>query len=112
MNTWCAAHTGPCTWPTSPAAHRKSRPPPRHDRSCAYFCTGMSSFGVIGLLFMYTILTSGGEWYLGVSEEDAPAAASACLVAAGIYLVYLIYCGLKIGKASAPSSAAKLQEEE
>ena len=71
---------------------------------CAYFCTGMSVFGVVGLLFMYGILQSGGEWYLGVSEEDAPAAASACLVAAGIYLLYLIYCGLKLGKTSASSS--------
>ena len=68
---------------------------------CAYFCTGMSVFGVAGLLFMYGILQSGGEWFLGVSEDDAPAAAQACLVAAGIYLTYLIYCGLKLGKASA-----------
>ena len=41
---------------------------------------------------MYTVLNSGGE-YLGVSK-DAPAA-SACLVAAGIYGMYLVYCGLK-----------------
>lgn len=51
---------------------------------------------------MYTVLNSGGEWYLGVSKEDAPAAASACLLAAGIYGMYLVYCGLKLGKASAP----------
>ena len=50
-------------------------------------------------LFMYTILNSGGEWYLGVSKEDAPAAASACLIAAGVYGLYLVYCGLKLGKA-------------
>lgn len=50
-------------------------------------------------LFMYTILNSGGEWYLGVSKEDAPAAASACLISAGIYGLYLVYCGLKLGKA-------------
>lgn len=68
---------------------------------CAYFCTGMSIMGVGGLLFMYGILQSGGEWYLGVSAEDAPAAASACLVAAGIYFIYLVYCGLKLTKASA-----------
>ena len=49
---------------------------------------------------MYTILSSGGEWYLGVGKEDAPAAASACLVAAGVYAIYLVYCGLKLGKAS------------
>ena len=80
---------------------------------CAYFCTGMSVFGVAGLLFMYGILQSGGEWYLGVSEEDAPAAASACLVAAGIYLLYLIYCGLKLGKTSASSSGKeKLTDDD
>jgi hypothetical protein len=50
-------------------------------------------------LFMYTILNSGGEWYLGVSKEDAPAAAHACLIAAGVYGLYLVYCGLKLGKA-------------
>ena len=82
------------------------------DTCCAYFCTGMSIFGVAGLLFMYGILTSGGEWYLGVSEEDAPAAASACLVAAGIYLVYLIYCGLKLGKSSASGGKEKVQDME
>ena len=40
---------------------------------CAYFCTGMSIFGVAGLLFMYGILTSGGEWFLNpraVNEAD------------------------------------------
>ena len=71
------------------------------DLCCAYFCTGLSIFGVAGLLFMYTILTNGGEWYLGVTEKEAPAAASACLIAAGIYLVYLLYCGMKLTKSSA-----------
>ena len=78
---------------------------------CAYFCTGMSIFGVAGLLFMYGILTSGGEWFLGVSKEDAPTAASACLVAAGIYLVYLVYCGLKIGKQGAPGKEKRADDE-
>ena len=73
---------------------------------CAYFCTGMSVFGVVGLMFMYGVLSSGGEWYLGVSPEEAPAAANACLVAAGIYMVYLIYCGTKLGKASASPDKA------
>ena len=40
------------------------------DTCCAYFCTGLSIFGLGGLLFMFTILQSGGEWYLGVSKED------------------------------------------
>jgi hypothetical protein len=56
--------------------------------------------GVVGLLFMWMIFKSGGEWYLGVSAEEAPAAASACLIAAGIYVVYLLYCGLKLTKAT------------
>ena len=113
MNTWCAlAHPLPRTPPLSPTAHRKSRPPLRHNRSCAYFCTGMSTFGVCALLFMYGILTSGGEWFLGVPEEDAPAAANACLVAALIYFLYLVYCGLKIGKTSAPTGSKPLDEED
>ena len=70
---------------------------------CAYFCTGMSIFGVGGLMFMYGILVSGGEWYLGVSAEEALAAANACLVASAIYAIYLIYCELKLGKTSASS---------
>ena len=82
------------------------------DTCCAYFCTGMSVFGLAGLLFMYGILKSGGEWYLGVSEEDTPAAASACLVAAGIYLLYLMYCGSKLMKASATGGKEKVQDME
>lgn len=80
------------------------------DVCCAYFCTGLSVFGVIALLFLYGVLTSGGEWYLGVSHEDAPAAASACMVAAGIYGLYLIYCGMKLMK-PAPTST-KIKEDE
>lgn len=115
------------------------------DVCCAYFCTGMSIFGVIGLvstapspfqrgthsttpemlrppsrahglrvpsaqLFMYGVLTSGGEWFLGVPEADAPAAASGCLVAAGIYGLYLVYCGMKLSKPAADSK--KLQDED
>ena len=79
---------------------------------CAYFCTGMSIFGVIGLTFMFLILKSGGEWYLGVSEHDADAAASACLVAALIYLIYLIYCGTKLSKATATAGREKLQDDD
>ena len=75
------------------------------DTCCAYFCTGLSIFGLGGLLFMFTILQSGGEWYLGVSKEEAPAAANACLVASAIYAIYLVYCGLKLKAAdSAPKT--------
>jgi hypothetical protein len=59
---------------------------------------------------MYGVLSAGGEWFLGVSKEDAPAAASACLVAAGIYGLYLAYCGLKLMKPA--STKQKLQEED
>ena len=79
---------------------------------CAYFCPGMSVMGVLGLTFMWAILSNGGEWYLGVSEEDAPTAASACLVAAGIYAVYLFYCGSKIGRLSAEGPAKVADDDE
>lgn len=62
-------------------------------------------------LFMYGILTSGGEWFLGVSKEDAPAAASACLVASGVYGLYLVFCGLKLMKPPVDNSK-KLHDEE
>lgn len=67
---------------------------------------------VYAQLFLYSIFKMGGEWYLGVSEEDAPAAASACLVAAIIYAIYLVYCGLKLSKASAESEGAKKLEDD
>lgn len=60
----------------------------------------MSIFGIFGMALMYLILQSGGEWYLGVGPDEAPAAANACLIAAIIYVIYLVYCGLKLGKAS------------
>ena len=62
-------------------------------------------------LLMYAILTSGGEWYLGVSEEDAASASSACLVAAVIYGVYLVWCGMKLTSASA-SPKGKQSEDD
>lgn len=62
---------------------------------------------------MGTLLTSGGEWYLGVTEEGAPAAASACYLGACIYGVYLLFCGLKLKKSMAvKDSAQPLDEEE
>ena len=79
---------------------------------CAYFCTGLSVFGLGGLLFMYAVLTNGGEWYLGISEHEAPAAASACLVAAAVYGVYLIYCGSKLSALVAAPKAKVGDEEE
>lgn len=81
------------------------------DVCCAYFCTGLSIFGVLGLLFMYGVLSNGGQWYLGVSDADAGAAADACLVAAGIYLIYLTWCGWKLTKNS-PTASKKLSDED
>ena len=66
---------------------------------------------VCAQLFMYGILTSGGEWFLGIPPHEAPAAASACLVAAGIYGLYLVYCGSKLMKPSEDSSK-KLQDDD
>ena len=83
--------TGACRCHPPPA---DSSPPPRF----------------LWQLFLYGVLTSGGEWYLGVSHEDAPAVASACMVAAGIYGLYLIYCGMKLMK-PAPTST-KIKEDE
>ena len=82
------------------------------DKQRQLFCiTGFFGiFGVLGLLFMYGILSSGGEWFLGVSKEDAPAAASACLVAAGVYGIYLVFCGMKLMK-PAPTKT-KISDEE
>ena len=42
------------------------------------------------------ILSSGNNWFLGVSDEGASAAATACYLSAGIYLLYLIFCGMKV----------------
>ena len=61
---------------------------------------------------MYGILVSGGEWFLGVPEESAPAAAPACLVAAGIYGSYLVFCMLRMAKSGASGARQKLDEEE
>lgn len=61
---------------------------------------------------MYGVLTSGGEWFLGVSEEQAPAAATACLVAAGIYGAYLIFCVLRMGKSAATGERQKLHDDD
>ena len=80
---------------------------------CMYFCTGISAFGIIALLFMYGVLSSGGEWFLGVGEEDAPAAASACLIAAGIYLAYFVFCMGRMMKGNAsPTKRERLVDDD
>ena len=50
---------------------------------------------------MGVILSSGGQWYLGVGDEDAAAAAGACYVAAAIYGGYVLCCGYRMTKLSA-----------
>merc|ERR1712046_490939 len=68
---------------------------------CIYFCTGLSVFGVVALIFMGVVLGNGGNWYLGVPDDGAAAAASACFVAAAIYGFYVLCCGFlmtKLGK--------------
>ena len=50
-------------------------------------------------IFMGIVLSLGGEWYLGVSKENAAASASACFAAAFLYLLYLVGCGLRVMKA-------------
>ena len=60
---------------------------------------------------MYGILTSGGEWFLGVSKENAPAAASACLIASGVYGLYLVFCGMKLMK-PAEDDSKKSQDDD
>ncbi|EOD04583.1 hypothetical protein EMIHUDRAFT_441848 [Emiliania huxleyi CCMP1516] len=66
------------------------------EECCAYFCTGLSVFGVLGLFFMGYTLKSGNHWFLGVSKEGADASAMACFYAGVIYAVYLFYCGAKV----------------
>ena len=61
---------------------------------------------------MGVVLSMGGEWYLGVSEEHAGAASSACYIAACIYGVYLVTCGLRISKAHAKRNERELLVDE
>ena len=55
--------------------------------------------------FMGLVLQMGGEWYLGVSEEDAASSAMACYLAGIVYILYLFGCGMRINKASAKQEA-------
>ncbi|KAL1498444.1 hypothetical protein AB1Y20_013769 [Prymnesium parvum] len=65
---------------------------------CAYCCTGLSLFGVVGLVSFGLVLQAGGNWYLGVSEENAKGAAQGCFVGAGIYAAYIVLCGYRVCK--------------
>ena len=80
------------------------------DDCCPYFCTGLSIFGVAGLLFITAILKSGGAWFLGLAEHDAEAAASATLAAACIYMVFLVWCGMKLKGGGAKKEVETAEE--
>lgn len=61
---------------------------------------------------MGIVLSTGGEWYLGVGTENASASASACFASAFLYLLYLIGCGLRVMKAMSPGKGdAELLED-
>jgi len=50
---------------------------------------------------MGIVLNSGGQWYMGVADEDAAAAAASCYIAAVVYGLYVALCGCRIMKANA-----------
>ena len=62
---------------------------------------------------MGVILNSGGAWYLGVKEEDAGTAAASCYLAAAVYGIYMVMCGLRIVKANSKARGrAQINDEE
>jgi len=63
---------------------------------CAYCCTGLSAFGIVGLISFGYILQHGGNWYMNISNEAAPSAATGCYIAAAIYAGYLFFCGYRV----------------
>lgn len=99
------------------------------DTCCAYCCTGFSVFGVVGLVSMPSasvsrgaasahrvhtsqigfgiILQSGGNWYLGIDDENSGAAATGCFIAALFYAGYVALCGLRVRR----MIAAQKQQE-
>ena len=97
--------------PAPSSAPRPGVPPPLpvplHSARCPTpLCRARQTF--IGL-----ILSMGGEWYLGVPEENASSAATACFAAAFFYLLYLIGCGMRVQKELNRSKGdAELLEDE
>jgi len=61
---------------------------------------------------MGVILSSGGEWYLGVAEDDASAAAASCYVAASIYGFYVVCCGMRMKNLNAVSKMQLADEPD
>ena len=96
--------------PAPSSAPRPGVPPPLpvplHSARCPTpLCRARQTF--IGL-----ILSMGGEWYLGVPEENASSAATACFAAAFFYLLYLIGCGMRVQKELNRKGDAELLEDE
>merc|ERR1712019_163485 len=82
------------------------------DTCCMYFCTAMGLFDSFTLFLMGFILQSGGGWYLSVPDDQQAASALACFIAGGIYLVYLVGCGLRIAGQSGKKGAQELEDDE
>mmetsp|Transcript_66889 Transcript_66889/g.111109 ORF Transcript_66889/g.111109 Transcript_66889/m.111109 type:complete len:86 (+) Transcript_66889:42-299(+) len=70
------------------------------DTCCMYFCSGLSAFAVATLFFLGAVLLNGGGWYLDISEEESQTSATACFFAGSIYLLYLVFCMLRIGSSN------------
>jgi len=87
---------------------------------CAYFCTGVSAFGIMTLAVISVVLNGDGAHYIAeeFSHWEGPGdtvhaspkkAAQACMYAIGIYALFLAFCGYKVyniqtkGAAKAPA---------
>ena len=57
------------------------------------------------------VLQSGKNWFLGVSDEGAKAAATACYIAAALYLGYVLMCGRRIMAANKRAERSPLLEQ-
>ncbi|KAJ1636868.1 hypothetical protein T492DRAFT_860973 [Pavlovales sp. CCMP2436] len=101
---------------------------------CAYFCTGVSFFGILTLVSarappcalppfgaVSVVLSGGGAHY--VSEEfggrhgEPPVfspseAVKACYGAMGIYAAFLLFCGFRVYSMNAKGASKQLMDEE
>jgi len=88
---------------------------------CAYFCTGVSFFGILTLGAVSVVLSGGGAHY--VSEEfggrhgEPPVfspseAVKACYGAMGIYAAFLLFCGFRVYSMNAKGASKQLMDEE
>jgi len=63
-------------------------------------------------IFMGYLLSSGNNWFMGVSDEGAASAATACFISAGIYVLYLLFCGMKVMAWNKESESQMLLDPE